>query len=46
MLSMIGAFILAFTVSAANEVTTARFPDADSVTVDENEKVKYNPDGT
>ena len=46
MLSMIGAFILAFTVSAANEVTTARFPDADSVTVDEIEKVKYNPDGT
>ena len=46
MLSMIGAFILAFSVSAANEVTTARFPDADSVTVDEIEKVKYNPDGT
>ena len=46
MFSMIGAFILAFTVSAANEVTTARFPDADSVTVDEIEKVKYNPDGT
>ena len=27
-------------------ITTARFPDADSVTVDEIEKVKYNPDGT
>ena len=29
-----------------DDVTTARFPDADSVTVDEIEKVKYNPDGT
>ena len=27
-------------------ITTARFPDADAVTVDEIEKVKYNPDGT
>ena len=30
----------------ADDITTARFPDADSVTVDEIEKVKYNPDGT
>ena len=27
-------------------ITCERFPDADSVTVDEIEKVKYNPDGT
>ena len=27
-------------------ITTERFPDADSVTVDEIEKVRYNPDGT
>ena len=30
----------------AEEITTARFPDADAVTVDEIEKVKYNSDGT
>lgn len=31
---------------AADDITTARFPDADAVTVDEIEKVKYNSDGT
>ena len=30
----------------AEEITTTRFPDADAVTVDEIEKVKYNSDGT
>ena len=30
----------------AEEITCERFPDADVVTVDEIEKVKYNPDGT
>ena len=41
-----GAVLLAFAASAADEVTGARYPDADSVTVDEIEKVKYRPDGT
>jgi len=41
--------ILSFCSSAAPfaaDVTCARFPDADVVTVDEIERVKYNPDGT
>ena len=39
---------LCSTTFAANyeDVTTRRFPDADSVVVEETEKVKYNPDGT
>ena len=36
----------AFGVCAADDVTRARFPDADSVVVDESERVAYNPDGT
>ena len=39
------ALIVPFVLSA-DDITTARFPDADSVMVDEVEKVKYNPDGT
>ena len=31
---------------STNDITRERFPDADVVTVDEIEKVKYNPDGT
>ena len=38
--------LLSFVAVAADDITAARFPDADSVTVDEIEKVKYNPDGT
>jgi len=30
----------------ASDVTCERYPDADAVTVDEVEKVRYNPDGT
>ena len=38
--------LLAFAAFADEEVDSQRFPDADVVTVDEIEKVKYNPDGT
>ena len=38
--------LLAPLVLVADDITFRRFPDADSVTVDEIEKVKYNPDGT
>ena len=40
--------LFAFTVYAAeyDDVTLERFPDADAVTVDESERVKYAPDGT
>ena len=43
------SFVLCLTTFvgfSSDDVTCARFPDADSVTVDEIEKVKYNPDGT
>ena len=30
----------------ADEVTRERYPDADAVTIDETERVTYNPDGT
>ena len=39
------ALALAF-VASADDVTRARFPDADAVQVDEIERVRYNPDGT
>ena len=38
--------LLSFVVLATDDITAVRFPDADAVTVDEIEKVKYNPDGT
>ena len=42
------AFAAAASIAAplAVEVTRERFPDADTVTVDEAERVRYNPDGT
>ena len=36
----------AFAAPFAGDVTHDRFPDADSVIVDEIERVAYNPDGT
>ena len=33
-------------VQCAGDVTCERFPDADSVLLDETERVAYNPDGT
>ena len=33
-------------LSLSADVTCARFPDADAVTLDEIERVRYNPDGT
>ena len=38
--------LLSFVGFSSDGITTARFPDADVVTVNEIEKVKYNPDGT
>ena len=38
--------LLSFVGFSSDDVTSARFPDADVVTVDEIEKVRYNPDGT
>ena len=38
--------LLPFGVFASKEITCERFPDADTVTVDEIERVKYNSDGT
>ena len=38
--------LMSFAAFADADITAARFPDADVVTVDEIEKVKYNPDGT
>ena len=38
--------LLSFAAFAADDITCERFPDADAVTVDEVERVRYNPDGT
>ena len=54
---MVGKILLSFVVCLfsfvavaegrdSTVITCERFPDADAVTVDEIEKVKYNPDGT
>ena len=43
---LVSLVLLVPLVLLSDDITTARFPDADSVTVDEIEKVKYNPDGT
>ncbi|MBO7722070.1 MAG: DUF3857 domain-containing protein [Kiritimatiellae bacterium] len=40
------AAIAAAASAVGEEVTPERFPDADAVTVDEIERVSYNPDGT
>ena len=44
--SFCACLLLAGVAWADDGVTAVRFPDADVVTVDEIEKVKYNPDGT
>ena len=38
--------MLSFAFPDAGDVTCEKYPDADAVTVDEVERVKYNPDGT
>ena len=38
--------LLSFASPDARDVTCEKYPDADAVTVDEAERVKYNPDGT
>ena len=38
--------LLAPFANATDDITCARFPDADTVIVDDVERVKYNPDGT
>ncbi|MBR3221892.1 MAG: chromate transporter [Kiritimatiellae bacterium] len=45
LLIVLSAFA-ALVLRADEPVTSARFPDADAVIVDETERVRYNPDGT
>ena len=45
-LSSVFCPLLSLQLAIDQSINSQRFPDADSVTVDEIEKVKYNPDGT
>ena len=45
-INLLAAIGLAAFAAFADDITAAKYPDADSVTVDEIERVKYNPDGT
>ena len=46
LMMLAAAFATAASVPFAAEVTAERFPDADTVVLEEYERVRYNPDGT